>query len=68
MTRSCVVDMMNNRRRSHSATRLEIRNRFAPRFSSSIRIDATKLRTQVVYMYIFQKNSKLYDIPNYNTI
>ncbi|OZC07129.1 hypothetical protein X798_05873 [Onchocerca flexuosa] len=37
---------MNNRRRSHSATRLEIRNRFAPRFSSSIRIDATKLRTQ----------------------
>lgn len=46
MTGSCIVDMMNNRRRSHSATRLEIRNRFAPRFSSSIRIDATKLCTQ----------------------
>ncbi|VDK84409.1 unnamed protein product [Litomosoides sigmodontis] len=37
---------MNSRRRSHSATRLEIRSRFAPRFSSSIRIDAAKLCTQ----------------------
>ncbi|EFO22905.1 hypothetical protein LOAG_05584 [Loa loa] len=52
MTGSCVVDMMNSRRRSHSATRLEIRNRFAPRFSSSIRIDATKLCTQELSSFI----------------
>ncbi|EJW85121.1 hypothetical protein WUBG_03969 [Wuchereria bancrofti] len=56
MTGSYIVDMMNNRRRSHSATRLEIRNRFAPRFSSSIRIDATKLCTQKTTTVIIKKD------------
>ncbi|VDN01883.1 unnamed protein product [Thelazia callipaeda] len=55
---------MSARQRSQSATRLEIRNRFAPRFSSSVRIDTTKLypKDHIVGVKHILTYDSLYDL------